>query len=537
MKSDSWWTTTDPVRIVRVQLGGVLAALLLGAQLAFVLRAGLLGAGQTLVSAEALGGSLTAHALVMVFLFALPALPLVIGGLVLPAMVGAKNFIFPGLNRITLQLYLASWVLIALALLGGSLDRSLRNLPVDDGGASWPLAATGLGLHLLGLALICGALNLLATALYERPDEVRWSDLPVLVWGLISGAVVQLAVSIALASLGILLFLEGSTGAQVFGAGISGGLASDPLAYERLIDFILHAGVAVVILPAIGVAFEVIATFSRKAPSGGLSNPLALAALAILSLGGSGVALINDGAEPALLAAQSGISLLTMVPATLLLYNLLATLFGGAIRITAPFLHALNLVVLITLGGLAGIFLATLSTGSYLQGSLFDTAQLHFLFGGGATAGLITGLYYWWPLLMGRATSEHLGRLGAGLLFAGHLLAFVPSLVAGSQGLSSLTVFSSEVAANLEPVSTLGAVLLVLGLGVVCWDLLASVLHETTSEANPWGATTLEWQGASERLEAGQRPVEAYDFAALVADSEQRSGDAELGGDSGVARA
>ncbi|MDY7092921.1 MAG: cbb3-type cytochrome c oxidase subunit I [Acidobacteriota bacterium] len=529
MDARSWWSTTDPVRIARIQLGGVLAALLLGAQLAFVLRAGLFGSGGALVSADALGGALTAHALVLVFLFALPALPLVIGGLVLPPMVGAKNFAFPALNRITLQLYLASWVLIALALLGGSVDRTLRSLPPADGGLSWPLAAAALGLHLLGLALVCGALNLLATVVYERSEDLQLSELPVLVWALVSGAAVQLAVAVAMASLGLLLFLESVTGASVFGAGMAGGLAQDPLAYERLFEFILHAGAAVVVLPAIGVAFEVLATFSRKAPAGGRSNPLSLAALAVLSLGGSGVALVNDGTAPTLLAAQSGISLLAMVPATVLLYNLLATLAGGAIRLSAAFLHALNLVVLITLGGLAGIFLATLSTGSYLQGSLFDTAQLHFLMGGGAVAGLITGLYYWWPLLTGRATSETLGRLGAALLFGGYLLAFVPSLVAGSRGLSSLTVFSSEAAARLEPVSGLGSVLLILGLGVVCWDLLASILHEVPAEPNPWGATTREW--------LGERRTEAYDFSSLVDGDRAREPEmarGELGGDSRV---
>ncbi|MCB1054380.1 MAG: cbb3-type cytochrome c oxidase subunit I [Acidobacteria bacterium] len=488
----SWKTTTDPVRIARIELGGVLAALVLGVQFALVLQAELVSPGPALISAVAVGGSLTAHALVLVFLFALPALPLVIGGLVLPPMVGTRNFAFPWLNRVTLHLYLASWVLIALALLGGSLDRSFADLSPADGGVSLPLVLAALGLHLLGLALACAALNLLVTVVYERPDHVPMAKLPVLVWGLVSGAVVQLVVAVVMASLGMLLLFESATAASVLGQ-----TPSDPFAYQRLLDFVLHAGVAVVILPAIGIAFEVLATFSRRAPAGGLSNPLALAALAVLSLGGSGITLVDDGASPALLAANSGINLLAMVPASLLLYNLLATLAGGAIKISAAFLHALNLVVLLTLGGLAGIFLATLSTGAYLEGSLFATAQLHYLLGGGATAGLVTGLYYWWPRLMGRSTNETLGKISAALIFAGYLLGFFPGLIAGSRGLSSLTAFSTQVAEGLERVAAVGSLILVLGLVVVGWDLLSSVLRDTRSEPNPWGATTREWQDES----------------------------------------
>ncbi|MEM9553600.1 MAG: cbb3-type cytochrome c oxidase subunit I [Acidobacteriota bacterium] len=506
--SRPWWATTDRLRIARIELGGVLAALLLGVQFALVLQAELLAPGPALVGTGALGGALSAYGLVLVFLFALPALPLVVGGLVLPPMVGADDFVFPGLNRLTLHLYGGAWVLIALALLGGSIDRTLRGLSATGGATSWTLAVASIGLHLLGLALACSALNLLVTAFYGRSEQSPPTRWPVLVWGLVTGGAVQLVVSIAIASLGLLLLFESATAARVFG-----GIADDPFAYERLVDFILHAGAAVVLLPALGIAFEVFATFSRKAPAGGLSNPLAMAALAVLSMGGSGIALVSDGAvaegtSVALVAAHSGIGLLALVPATLLLYNLLATLAGGAIEISAALLHALNLVVLWTLGVWTGVFLATLSTGAYLQGSLFATAQLHFLLGGGAIAGLVTGLYYWWPRLMGRSTSELLGRTSAALLFAGFLLAFGPSLVAGSQGLSSLTLLSHGVAVTLERVAAFGGLVLFLGLVVVGWDLLASLMRDAASTDNPWGATTGEWHDAPTE-------TDVYDFYAL----------------------
>ena len=197
---------------------------------------------------------------------------------------------------------------------------------------------------------------------------------------------------------------------------------------------------------------------------------------------------------------------------------LLATFVGGAIEISGPFLHALNLMVLLTLGGLAGLFLATLSTGTYLEGSLFATGYLHLLLGGGATAGLITGLSYWWPKLMGRSTGKFLGKTSAGLIFAGSLIAFFPGLIAGSRGLSSLTLFSSPVSATLDRVGTLGSVILVLGLALVGWDLLASMTRGAASATNPWGATTGEWQDRTAVPEAGRDgAVQTYDFSALPA--------------------
>lgn len=515
----SWWSTTDHVRIARIQLGGVVAALVLGIQLALVLRAELLSSGQSLVDSGALGGSLTSHALALVFLFALPAMPLVVGSLVLPSMVGARDFAFPALNRITLQLYLASWLLLALAMLGGATDTAWRLPPTLDDTSVWPVLCAAAGLHLLGLSLACSALNALVTILFERPAHLSLAEAPVLVWGMLAGAAVQLLVSTALASLGILLFLERATTATVFG-----GLAGDPFAFERLFDFILHAGVAVVVLPAIGVAFEVVATFSRKAPAGGISNPLALGSLALLSLGGSGLSLLNDGASVALMVAASGISLLALVPATVLLYNLLATLFGGAVEVSVPLLHALNFVIFITIGGLSGLFLATLSTGAYLQGSLFDTAHLHFMLGGGAIAGLATALYYWWPRLMGRSTRELWGRLGAGLLFAGYLLAFLPDFVEGSRGLSTLAVFSDPALASLEPLKAIGTGILVLGVLVIGWDFFSSLLRDSRAPANPWGATTLDWLKDPETIDRGpENAIQAYDFSALRFDPEIES--------------
>lgn len=518
--SVSWWATTDHIRIAKMHLGGVLAALLLGVQFALVLKAELLTGGGGFVEAGVLGGSLTAHALVLVFLFALPALPLVVGGMVLPPLVGARDLAFPVLNRLTFRLYLAAWLLIALAIIGGSVDSAWRVLPsAADGSMSstWPLASSAAGLHLLGLALACSALNLLATALYERAEGLRLGELPVLVWGIVSGAAVQLVVSTVLASLGILLFFEHATSASIFA-----GIAQDPFAYDKLFGFILHAGVAVVLLPAIGVVFEVVATFSRKAPAGGSSNALALGALALLSLGGSGLSLVNDTASLPMLAAHSGIGLLALAPASLLLYNFLATLVGGAVEISAALLHALNFVVLVTIGGLGGLFLATLSTGAFLQGSLFETAQLHFLLGGGSVAGLVTALYYWWPRFMGRATIESRGRLAAGLLFSGYLLAFLPGFVEGARGLSPMAILSGQAMATMAALGGLGAALLILGLLVMCWDLVSSLLGGAEAVANPWGATTLEWLDEPDGA-VKTEVIPAYAFSSLRFDPASRS--------------
>jgi cytochrome c oxidase subunit 1 len=308
-------------------------------------------------------------------------------------------------------------------------------------------------------------------------------------------------------TLGLLLLLDQLSVGEVFGVG-----GFDPLTYEHLFSFLIRAGIAVVLLPALGIVGEVITTFSRKAPEGGVSTPIAFGCLAVLALVGGGVEGIASGQTIAYSVAQSGLRLLALAPAAVLLYNAIGTLNQAAIRISTPLLHAIGFIFVVTIGGLSGLFLSTLSTGSYLVGSSFSAGHLHLLMGGSALMGLTTGLYYWWPCLYARVPSDATGRLGAALLFAGFLLAFIPRLIVGSHGLSALSQATGFYASTLEAATSSGLAILLLGVGAVIWNLVASLWNEAAAPSNPWGATTGEW-GAVPGCD------HCYDFASLRFDS------------------
>ncbi len=508
--SGSWLTTTDHRRIARAHLFLALGALLLGVTYAALLRADLAAPGKELLGASAFGAVTTAHALVMIFLFALPVLPAVFGSLVLPGALGRAELAYPKLNRLAWQIHLVGAVLLLCSLLGGMADVGWRLEPAAVESAGWPVAAAAAGLHAVGLALAAVALNILATVLGGGGAR-RWRDQPVVVWGLTAGAAVQWIVGVVVATLGLTLLLDQLSAGQVFG---SGGIG--PLTYEHLFSFMLRAGVAVVLLPAMGIVGEVLATFARKAPEGGVSNPIAFGLLAALALAGGGVDSAATGQSVAFSVAQSGLRLLALVPAAILLYNAIATLHQAAIRITTPLLHALNFVLVVTIGGMSGLFLSTLSTGSYLAGSSFAAGYLHLVLGGGALAGLTTGLYYWWPRLYGRIAGEVLGRLGAALLFAGFLLAFLPRLIIGSQGLSAFSQATGFYASTLEVATSSGVALLFFGILVVIWNLAASLWSGEVAPSNPWGATTGEWNEVP-------RADRIYDYSSLRFDSDSRN--------------
>ena len=500
--------TTDHKRLARHHLLLALGALLLGLHYALLIHLELWDS-----NLDSLGGTdsdqlVSAHGLVMVFLFALPVLANVVGVFVLPLAIGTTEVAAPQFNRFTLQLNIVAWLLFVGALLSGSIGSAWDAPQLQAGLALAPAILLALGLHIIGIGLVCTAINLLATVILKRAPGVEWSRLPVVVWGLICGAALQIVVGIAVGVLGLVLLLA-ATSAQI--------LTVDTSMVPLLMQFVLYVGAAMVALMASGVVLEVVATFGRKAPAGGIANAFAMAALALLAFAGGAVAL-TAGINPlAADAAGSGLGLLLLVPAVILAYNLLATLHGGAIRISTPLLYAISCSLILVLGGLSGLFLVVLSTAAPLQGTAFATAQQHLLMGGGSLTGLCTALYYWWPKLFGRRTSETLGRFGALLLFAGLLLTFLPRLFSGAQGLSIRVVFLPEVYSATEIWSGLGGLLLALALAVVIWDLVASLRGTAKSGGNPWGGSTREW--VDESGEGRRLSNPPYNFASLHYDA------------------
>jgi cytochrome c oxidase subunit 1 len=190
----------------------------------------------------------------------------------------------------------------------------------------------------------------------------------------------------------------------------------------------------------------------------------------------------------------SALSFLVAVPSAIKVFNWVATLLGGNVQLTTPMLYALGFVALFTLGGVTGLFLATLAVDVHLHDTYFVVAHFHYIMVGGMVMAFLGGLHFWWPKLTGRRYSERLGRLSAVGIFVGFNLTFFPQFVLGYLGMPRRYHDYPAELHGLHLTSSIGAVLLALGYLLPLAYLLASLVRGERAPADPWRAAGLEWQ-------------------------------------------
>ena len=203
-------------------------------------------------------------------------------------------------------------------------------------------------------------------------------------------------------------------------------------------------------------------------------------------------------------AVFSFLTFAVAVPTAIKVFSWVATLYGGAISFTAPMLYALMFLVLFAIGGLTGLFLGTLATDVHLHDTYFVVAHFHYVMMGGTVIAFIGGLHHWWPKITGRMYSEKWARVAAALVFIGFNTTFLTQFVLGSQGMPRRYYSYDKVAPDLLPVfqfwhqlSTIGSMVLGLGLFIILFYLAHSLFRGERAPANPWGAKSLEWATSS----------------------------------------
>ncbi|MFH1845134.1 MAG: cbb3-type cytochrome c oxidase subunit I [bacterium] len=515
-----WLGSLDHKRIGLMYLAVILAAFLLGSSFALVLRTEMLSPARTVVDRGIFQKLFTMHGIVMLFLCVLPGIPAALGNFVLPLMLGAANLAYPRLNRLGFHFYLVGVGCVLLATLVGALDTGWTFLPPLSDQAGAPLVILAAGLHLLALSVVFTGLNFLVTIVWRRPAGMTWFRLPLLPWLLLATSILQIVTTPILAALALLLLAGQFTAGSLFGP--TDG--NDPLTYQHFFWFFAHAAIFLVILPGIGVVSEVLATFCRKPVFGYRQTAVAGLVLAALAPVAYGVHLIASGQSPEASTVFSLLALLTCVPATIIGFNLLATLYEGSIQPDTPLLYGLAFLMQVAVGGLSGLFLSSLATGVYLHGTYFQLANLHYLLAGGGLTGFLAGLYYWWPKLSGRLYNERWGKIGAGLIFFGFNLAFLTKFFLGSQGMLQRQYDYAEQFVSLQVLSSVGAYLLGFGLLIVAVNLIHAWLHGRPAPANPWGGVTLEWSCPSpppaENFAEPPQVTDLYDFRGQTYDPE-----------------
>nr|WP_314539204.1 cytochrome c oxidase subunit I [uncultured Massilia sp.] len=487
----SWLLTRDHKRIAVLYGLSITLFFFLGGIAAALIRLELATPQGDLVSADTYNKLFTAHGVIMVWLFLIPSIPSVLGNFLMPLMIGARDLAFPRLNLLSWYLYMAGGLMVIWALLAGGVDTGWTfYTPFSTMFSNSHVVLTLAGIMVTGFSSILTGLNFIVTVHTMRAPGMTWFRMPLFVWANYATSIILVLATPILAMTLVLVAIE-----RLFQLGIfDPALGGDPLLFQHLFWFYSHPAVYIMVLPAMGVASEIIPCFARKPVFGYRFMAYAILAIAVIGFLVWGHHMFVSGQSVYAGLVFSLLSFLVAVPSAIKVFNWTATLYKGRIHFTAPMLYALGFVGLFTLGGLTGLFLAALALDVHLSDTYFVVAHFHYIMVGGSVMAYLGGIHFWWPKVTGRMYSEAWGRVAALVIFAGFNLTFFPQYLLGYAGMPRRYHSYPEEFQLLHVLSSAGAVLLAIGYLMPLCYLAWSLRFGKAAEADPWQATGLEWQ-------------------------------------------
>ena len=489
----SWLTTVDHKRIGLMYLWSVTFFMIVGGLFAMLIRLEHLTPGRTIMSAEQYNRVFTLHGAVMVFLVIIPAIPAALGNFALPLLLGARDVAFPRINLMSLYLYWTGALMALGTLFMGGVDTGWTFYTPYSTTTGGGVTLMVLAAFVLGFSSIFTGVNFIATVHKLRAPGMGWFDMPLFCWGMYSTALIQILATPVLGITLLLLVME-----RVFHIGIfDPQLGGDPVLFQHFFWFYSHPAVYIMILPAMAVMSEVIPTFSHKTIFGYKAIAFSSVAIALLGFLVWAHHMFVAGMSTYAGAIFSFLTFFIAIPSAIKVFNWIATMWQGSIELRTPMLYAIAFLLLFTIGGLTGLFLASLATDVHLHDTYFVVAHFHFVMAGSNLFGLLAGLHYWWPKMYGRLYNETLASLGCVLTFIGFNATFLPQFVLGSRGMPRRYFNYLPQFQALHVASTIGSWILAAGLFLALATLLASLRRPKGMVDNPWGGKTLEWMTSS----------------------------------------
>ncbi len=447
----------------------------------------------------------TMHGTIMVFFVAMPLLLAVFGNFLIPLMVGARDMAFPRLNMMSFWVFfVASLILISSFFVpGGPSAAGWTGYPPLSAKMEYTGVAYGTDLWLLALAcefasFLLGGVNFLTTAMNMRAPGMSLLRMPLIVWMQLTAAVIFLLSVGPLLAGAILLLLDRNLGTTFYSP--DGG--GDPLLWQHLFWFFGHPEVYVLLLPGMGIVLEVITVFARKPVFGYRTIVYTTIVAGFLSFTVWAHHQYVSGMDPRLAMPFSITTIIISVPFALVVFSIIATLWGGSISLTTPMLFALGALGTFIIGGLTGIFNGSAAMDIYIHDTYFVVAHFHYTLISNVFFAAFAGIYFWFPKMFGRMMNEALGKIHFWLTFIFFNSIFGPMHLVGLGGMMRRIANPTQYdfLKPVEPLNvfiTVAAILLISSQIIFVINFFWSLFAGKTATANPWQANTLEWSTGS----------------------------------------
>lgn len=486
----SWLLTVDHKRIAVLYLISVSIIFLLGGLAAGMVRAELTSPRGQILSSEAYNKMFSSHGILMVFFFLVPSIPATLGNFVLPLMLGARDLAFPRLNLLSWYVYMIGGFMTLGAIMFGGVETGWTfYTPYSSVYANSNVALALGGIFLAGFSSIFTGLNFIVTIHKMRAPGLTWFRLPLFVWAIYATSVIIILGTPVVALTLLLVILERTLHIGIF----SPELGGDPVLFQHMFWFYSHPAVYIMMLPSLGIVNELIAANTKKRIFGYSFVAFSSIAIAVFGFLVWGHHMFATSQSMYSSMVFSVISFLVAVPSAIKVFNWLATIYKGSVEFSATMYYALSFIGLFVIGGLTGLFLASLATDVHLTATYFVVAHFHYIMVGGSLTGYMGALHYWWPKMTGRLYPEGPAKLSALILFVGFNLTFFPQFIAGYLGMPRRYHFYAPEYQVWHVLSTAGASVLGVGLIIPAVYLLLSLKYGKVAGPNPWGAVGLEW--------------------------------------------
>jgi cytochrome c oxidase subunit 1 len=495
-------------------------------------------------------GLVTIHGTIMVFFLLTGGLSGTFSNILIPLQLGARDMASGFLNMLSYWFFFLSSMLMTVSLFvesgpamaGWTIYPPLSALPTAVSGSG-----LGMTLWLFSMAIfiagsLIGSLNYIVTVINLRTTGMTMTRMPLTIWAFFVTAILGVLSFPVLLSAALLLIMDRLAGTSFYLSDIivSGEMLANhggsPLLFQHLFWFLGHPEVYIVLLPALGLSSEVIATNARKPIFGYKAMIGSILAIGFLSFIVWGHHMFITGMNPFLGSVFVFTTLLIAIPSAVKVFNYLTTLWRGSLVLTPAMLFAIGLVSTFITGGVTGIILADSALDIAIHDTYFVVAHFHIVMGMSAVFGMFAGVYHWFPKMYGRMMNTRLGYVHFWITIIGAYGVFFPMHFVGLAGAprryydysvyNEFNQNSFDMIMDLNVIVTGFAIFAALGQGLFLFNFFYSIYRGPKAPQNPWNSNTLEWTTPVEHIHGnwpGELPTVhrwPYDYSKPGAESD-----------------